>query len=77
MRAAQLTHSPTTCPPNRGKAKHGHFLTANYRLTLFADETRWAIKNKLTERTEPVNYLNHLYLDAMKAVSPATVTIIH
>ena len=46
-------------------------------LLALEDETRWAIKNKLTERTEPVNYLNHLYLDAMTAVSPATVTVIH
>ena len=46
-------------------------------LLALEDETRWAIKNKLTDRTEPVNYLHHIYLDAMNAVSPTTVTIIH
>ncbi len=58
--------------------------TYRFRVTLdqslllaLEDETRWAIKNKLTDRTEPVNYLHHIYLDAMNAVSPATVTVIH
>ena len=46
-------------------------------LLALEDETRWAIKNKLTETTESVNYLNHVYLDALKAVAPAAVTIIH
>jgi NitT/TauT family transport system substrate-binding protein len=41
------------------------------------DETRWAIKNKLTARTDMPNYLNYLYLDALEAVTPAAVTVIH
>ena len=46
-------------------------------LLALEDETRWAIKNKLTERTESINYLNHVYLDGLEAVSPAAVTLIH
>ncbi len=46
-------------------------------LLALEDETRWAIKNKLTERTESINYLNHVYLDGLEAISPAAVTIIH
>ncbi|UUZ63731.1 hypothetical protein LP417_31400 [Polaromonas sp. P1-6] len=41
------------------------------------DEARWAIKNKLTSRTEMPNYLNYIYLDGLKAVMPSAVTIIH
>jgi len=41
------------------------------------DEARWAIKNKLTTRTDMPNYLNYVYLDGMEAVMPAAVTIIH
>jgi NitT/TauT family transport system substrate-binding protein len=41
------------------------------------DETRWAIKAKLTGRTDMPNYLNYLYLDALEAVKPAAVTVIH
>jgi len=41
------------------------------------DESRWAIRNKLIDRADMPNYLNHVALDALKAVSPAAVTIIH
>ncbi len=41
------------------------------------DETRWAIKHKLTARTDMPNYLNYFYLDALEAVAPAAVTVIH
>jgi NitT/TauT family transport system substrate-binding protein len=41
------------------------------------DESRWAIKNKLTSRTEMPNYLNYIYLDGLEAVMPSAVTIIH
>ena len=41
------------------------------------DETRWAIKNELTDRTNIPNYLDHFYLDALEAVMPAAVTVIH
>jgi NitT/TauT family transport system substrate-binding protein len=46
-------------------------------LLTLEDETRWAIKNKLTGRTDIPNYLNHIYLDALHTVTPEAVTIIH
>jgi NitT/TauT family transport system substrate-binding protein len=46
-------------------------------LLTLEDETRWAIKNKLTGRTNIPNYLNHIYLDALHTVTPEAVTIIH
>jgi NitT/TauT family transport system substrate-binding protein len=41
------------------------------------DETRWAITNKLTDRTDMPNYLDYIYLDALEAVAPSAVTVIH
>jgi NitT/TauT family transport system substrate-binding protein len=46
-------------------------------LLALEDETRWAIKNKLTGRTDIPNYLNYIYLDALLALTPAAVTVIH
>jgi len=46
-------------------------------LLTLEDETRWAIKNKLTDRTDLPNYLHHVYLDALEAVTPEAVTVIH
>ena len=46
-------------------------------LLTLEDETRWAIKNALTDRTNIPNYLDHFYLDALEAVTPAAVTVIH
>lgn len=46
-------------------------------LLALEDESRWAIKNKLTDRNDMPNYLNHIHLDALKAVAPAAVTVIH
>jgi NitT/TauT family transport system substrate-binding protein len=51
-------------------------LAQSLLLTL-EDETRWAIKNKLTARTDIPNYLQHVYLDALHAVTPTAVTVIH
>jgi NitT/TauT family transport system substrate-binding protein len=44
--------------------------------TILEDEARWAIANKLTDKTKVPNYLGYFYLDAMKAVKPEAVTII-
>ena len=41
------------------------------------DETRWAVKNRLTGRADMPNYLGHLHLDTLQAVAPAAVTVIH
>lgn len=46
-------------------------------LLTLEDETRWAIKNKLTARPDMPNYLNHLYLEGLRAVKPESVTVIH
>lgn len=46
-------------------------------LLALEDETRWAIKNKLTDGRDIPNYMNHVYLDGLVAVRPKSVTIIH
>jgi NitT/TauT family transport system substrate-binding protein len=53
-------------------------ITLNQSLLLaLEDETRWAIKNELTARTDIPNYLNYVYLDGLRAVKPESVTVIH
>jgi NitT/TauT family transport system substrate-binding protein len=53
-------------------------ITLNQSLLLtLEDETRWAIKNELTARTDVPNYLNYLFLDGLRAVKPESVTVIH
>lgn len=46
-------------------------------LLALEDESRWAIKNKLTDRADMPNYLNHINFDPLQAVTPAAVTVIH
>ena len=46
-------------------------------LVSLEDQARWAIKNKLTDRTATPNYLNFIYPDGLKAVRPEGVTLIH
>jgi len=41
------------------------------------DESRWAIKNKLTDRTEIPNYMDHFDMDPLLAVAPSAITAIH
>ncbi len=41
------------------------------------DEARWAIRNKLVERTSAPNFLDHFHLDGMLAVRPEAMTVIH
>jgi len=38
-------------------------------------EARWAIKNKLTDKTEVPNYLDYIYFDALEKVKPEAVGI--
>jgi len=40
------------------------------------DQARWRIKNKLTEATQVLNYLDYIYFDALEEVKPEAVTII-
>lgn len=51
-------------------------LTQAFLITL-EDEARWFIKNKLTSATEVPNYLDYIYWDALEAVKPEAVEIIH
>ncbi len=41
------------------------------------DETRWATSNGLSPPHPMPNFLDYLYLDALEAVAPAAVTVIH
>ncbi|MCL4376773.1 MAG: ABC transporter substrate-binding protein [Actinobacteria bacterium] len=41
------------------------------------DEARWAIKNKLTNKTEVPNYLDYIYIDVLEKMKPEAVGIIH
>jgi NitT/TauT family transport system substrate-binding protein len=45
-------------------------------LTSMEDEARWAMRNRITEVKKIPNYLDYIYLDAMKAVRPESATII-
>lgn len=58
----------------------------DYQFEIFLDQTiilsieneaRWAIKNKLTDKILVPNYLNYIYFDALEAIKPEAVTIIH
>lgn len=42
-------------------------------LIALEDETRWAIKNKLTDQTQMPDYASYIYTDSLKAVKPEAV----
>lgn len=46
-------------------------------LLALEDESRWAIANRLADGKTTPNFLNYLYLDALAAVAPSAVTVIH
>ena len=46
-------------------------------LVIIEDEARWAIDNKITNKTEIPDYLNFLYLDALEKINPEAMTVIH
>ncbi|QFY44186.1 hypothetical protein F6R98_17365 [Candidatus Methylospira mobilis] len=46
-------------------------------LITLEDETRWAIKNRLTDRTVMPDYLNFIYLYGLMAVKPEAVKLDH
>jgi NitT/TauT family transport system substrate-binding protein len=46
-------------------------------LLALEDTSQWAVKSRLTARRDVPNYLNYIYLDALDAVAPAKVTVIH
>jgi NitT/TauT family transport system substrate-binding protein len=43
----------------------------------FEDQTRWAIKQRLTKRRNMPNYLDFIYIDGLESVKPEAVRIIH
>lgn len=52
----------------------------NYRVALdqtllitLEDETRWAMKNKLTEQTTMPDYLSYIHSDSLRAVKPEAI----
>ena len=47
-------------------------LDQNLTITL-EDETRWAMKSKLTDQAVMPNYLSYIYVDGLKAVKPGAV----
>jgi len=51
------------------------FLDQSLIVTIEA-EARWAIKNKLTNKTEVPNYLDYIYYDALEDVKPEAIGII-
>lgn len=55
----------------------------NYRVTLdqaflvnLEEQTRWAVKNRLTQRRDMPNYLDFIDVDGLRAVKPEAVRII-
>ncbi len=41
------------------------------------DQTRWALKYKLTKQRRMPNYIDYIYFDGLKAIKPDRVKIIH
>ncbi len=53
-------------------------LTLEQRLLItLEDEARWAIKHRFVQKAEVPNFLGFIYFDAMAAVKPEALTIIH
>jgi len=49
-------------------------LDQNLLITL-EDETRWAMKNKLTDKTVMPNYAEYIHVDSLRAVKPEAVKL--
>ena len=45
-------------------------------LITLEDETRWAIKHKLTDKSVMPNYLDFIHSDSLKAIKPEAVRLI-
>ena len=79
--ATEFVAKSIKADPKRLEAAWGLYrfdITLDQGLVLILeDEARWAMKNKLVEESTMPNYLNFIYLDGLKAVSPNAVTIIH
>jgi ABC-type nitrate/sulfonate/bicarbonate transport system substrate-binding protein len=57
--------------------EHRFTLTLDQSLILaMEDETRWMMKNNLTDKTVMPNYLDYIYTGGLRTVNPASVNII-
>jgi len=55
----------------------GYRVSLDQQLLLsLEDESRWAIKNRLTKATKIPNYLDYIYFDGLKSVKPEAVRIL-
>ncbi len=50
-----------------------HVVQDQTLLITLEDETRWAMKNQLTERTDMPDYLGYIHLDSLRAVKPEAI----
>lgn len=50
-----------------------HVVLDQILLLTLEDETRWAIQNKLTDRTDMPDYLSFIHLDSLKAIAPEAI----
>ncbi len=50
-----------------------HVVLDQTLLLTLEDETRWAIKNKLTDQTVMPDYMSFIHLDSLKAVKPEAI----
>jgi NitT/TauT family transport system substrate-binding protein len=50
-----------------------HIVLDQTLLITLEDETRWAMKNKLTEQTAMPDYLSFIHIDSLKAIKPEAI----
>ncbi|MGC2164660.1 MAG: hypothetical protein WA632_01445, partial [Gallionella sp.] len=50
-----------------------HVVIDQTLLITLEDETRWAIKNKLTKQTEMPDYLSFIHFDSLRAIKPEAI----
>ncbi len=50
-----------------------HVVQDQTLLITLEDETRWAMKNKLTDQTDMPDYLSFIHLDSLRAIKPEAV----
>lgn len=50
-----------------------HVVQDQTLLLTLEDETRWAMKHKLTDQTVMPNYLDYIHLDSLRAVKPEAI----
>jgi len=69
--------------PFQGKWLREQWKILNFSITLdqsflvtLERQAEWAIKNKLTDKTEVPNFLDFIYLKGLDIVKPKAITII-